>query len=39
MICGELEEFVHAGWVTKRIHKVSVFTVSVGQQDSPRALD
>jgi len=36
MICGE-SEFVHIGWVTKWIHKISLFLVSVRQQDSPRA--
>jgi len=39
MICGELEEFVHIGWATKWIHRLSGFTVSVGQQGLPRALN
>jgi len=39
MICSKLEEFVHIGWATKRMHKLSVFLVSVGQQGLPRALD
>jgi len=39
MICSKLEEFVHIGWATKRIHKLSVFLVSVARQGSPRALD
>jgi len=39
MICSKLEEFVHIGWATNWIHKLSVFLVSVGQQGLPRALD
>jgi len=39
VICSKLEEFVHIGWTTKWIHKLSVFLVSVGQQGLPRALD
>ena len=39
MICSKLEEFVHIGWATKWIHKLSVFLVSVGQQGLPRALE
>jgi len=39
MICSKLEEFVHIGWATKWIHKLSVFLVSVGQQGLPGALD
>jgi len=39
MICSKLEEFVHIGWATKWIHKLSVFLVSAGQQSLPRALD
>jgi len=38
MICSKLE-FVHIGWATKWIHKLSVFLVSVRQQGLPRALD
>jgi len=39
MTCGELEEFVHIGLVTKKKNKISVFFVFVGQQGSLRALD
>ena len=39
MICGELEQFVHVGRATKWIHKISLFPVSVRQQDTSRELD
>jgi len=35
----KLEEFVHIGWATKWIHKLSVFVVPVGQQGLSRPLD
>jgi len=38
MICSKLE-FVHVGWATKWIHKLSVFLVFVGEQGLTRALD
>jgi len=39
IICSKLEEFMHIGWATMWIHKLSVFLVSVGEQGLPRELD